>query len=77
MLKIIAAATFSAMCRDLGPLSPVFRWVARAVIRTSCVAHCRLNARHAVATPRNLRNLRSPSTILSSDQPIRSIKVAS
>ncbi|MFZ1044099.1 MAG: hypothetical protein WA781_19855 [Pseudolabrys sp.] len=27
MLKIIAAATFSAMCRDLGPLSPVFRWV--------------------------------------------------
>jgi hypothetical protein len=35
MLKIVAAATLSAMCRDLGPLSSVFRW-ARTVIRTLC-----------------------------------------
>jgi len=27
MLTIIAAATLSAMFRDLGPLSSVFRWV--------------------------------------------------
>ena len=27
MLTIIAATTLSAMCRDLGPLSSVFRWV--------------------------------------------------
>jgi len=27
MLTIIVAATLSAMCRDLGPLSSVFRWV--------------------------------------------------
>ena len=42
MLTIIAAATLSAMFRDLGPLSSVFRWV-----------------------------------LVSSDQPIRSIKVTS
>ena len=27
MFRIIAAATLIAMCRDLGPLSSVFRWV--------------------------------------------------
>ncbi len=42
MLKIIAAATLTAMCRDLGPLSSVFRGV-----------------------------------LVSSDQPISSIKVTS
>jgi hypothetical protein len=42
MLKIIAAATLTAMCRDLGPLSPIFRGV-----------------------------------LVSSDQPISSIKVTS
>jgi hypothetical protein len=42
MLKLIAAATLTAMCRDLGPLSSVYRWV-----------------------------------LVSSDQPISSIKVTS
>ena len=32
MLKIVAAATLSAMCRDLGPLSSVFRLGAQAEI---------------------------------------------
>jgi hypothetical protein len=27
MLTIIATATLTAVCRDLGPLSSVFRWV--------------------------------------------------
>jgi hypothetical protein len=35
MLKIIAAATVSAICRDLGPMSPVFRWVL-APLRERC-----------------------------------------
>jgi hypothetical protein len=42
MLKIIAAAMLTAMCRDLGPLSSVIRWV-----------------------------------LVSSDQPISSVKVTS
>jgi hypothetical protein len=27
MLRIMATATLSAICRDLGPLSSVFRWI--------------------------------------------------
>jgi hypothetical protein len=58
MLKIIASATLSAMCRDLGPRS---RYCAGCSHRYSnivrYVSHSRLNARHVVAAPRNLRNL--------------------
>lgn len=34
MLKIIATATLSAICRDLGPLSSAFRWLLAPLCKT-------------------------------------------